>query len=52
MFENERFTPGRDYLRKLTNHKVGLTCNIRMFSDNFRFFSTLGIYCEVRHIEF
>lgn len=52
MFENESFTPGRDYLRKLTNHKVGFTCDIRMFSDYLRFFSTLETYCEVGHIEF
>ena len=49
MFENESFTPGRLLSRILTNHKVGLTWSIRVFSGFFNDSSTLGVNCEFPH---
>lgn len=49
MFENESFTPGRLFSRILTNHKVGLTWPIRVFSGLFNDSGTLDVNCEFSH---
>ena len=52
MLENESFTPGRLNLWILTNHKVGLTWSIRMFSGFLNVSRTLGLNCEFHHWQF